>query len=82
MPKFNLNSRDGQEMKIYIETGCTDGLKPAQFIEKFPQFKKYSKEHINKTLWRLRKDFKAKLDERGAPGPCEYYIKLSVQSLW
>ena len=32
--QWNVKSRDGKELKVYIEIGCTAGLKPAEIREK------------------------------------------------
>ena len=38
MSKFTTISKDGREMKLYIEGRAADGLKSIEFIKKFPQF--------------------------------------------
>jgi len=43
-----------REMKIYVETGCAEGLVPRAFIEKFPQFKKYDPKIIYQSIRRFR----------------------------
>ena len=63
--QWSAKSRDGQEMKVYIENGCTEGLKPAEVREKFPQFKKYNYQTFNSAFASLKKTYNNQIRDRG-----------------
>ena len=58
--KFSTNSRDGKELKLYIEGGACDGLKPLEVLQKFPQFQRYDTKTFRQALSRCRSSFKKK----------------------
>ena len=58
--KFSTNTRDGKELKLYIEGGACDGLKPLEVLQKFPQFQKYDSHIVRQALSRCRSAFKKK----------------------
>ena len=55
--KFSTNTRDGKELKLYIEGGACDGLKPLEVLQKFPQFQKYDTKSFRQALNRCRSAF-------------------------
>ena len=57
-PKFANKSKDGREMKLYVEGGAADGLKPLEIIDKFPQFKEYDTTSICQAINQTRTTFK------------------------
>ena len=48
--KFSTNTRDGKELKLYIEGGACDGLKPMEVLKKFPQFQRYENKKNHPTF--------------------------------
>ena len=73
MPEtIKSDSQDFSDMKLYIEGGAADGLKPADFIKKYPQFAKYDRQSLRQSISRLRKAFKKKVEERGTR-TCKFY---------
>lgn len=69
--KFVFRSDDGREMRLYVEGGAADGLKPLEFIDKFPQFKKYDTTSVRQALNRARAGFKKKIKDR-SNDDCEF----------
>ena len=63
--KFVMKSRDGREMKIYVENGCAEGLVPRAFVEKFPQFRKYDTKKIADSVRRVKSAHLKTVSERG-----------------
>ena len=70
-PKFASKSKDGREMKLYVEGGAADGLKLLEFIDKFPQFKKYDSAAVRQALNRTRTTFKKKIKDH-SNNECEF----------
>ena len=62
--KFVMKSRDGREMKVYVENGCTEGLAPRQLIEKYPQFKRYDSKQIADAFRRTKSALLKTVSER------------------
>lgn len=73
--KFSTNSRDGKELKLYIEGGACDGLKPLEVLQKFPQFQRYENKTWRQALSRCRSSFKKKIKERSNTS-CEFAITI------
>lgn len=67
------DSKDFADMKLYIEGGAADGLKPLEFMAKYPQFDKYDRQSLRQCISRLRKAFKKKVEERGTR-TCEFFF--------
>ena len=63
--QWSVKSRDGDELRVYIESGCTTGLKPAEIREKFPQFKKYQYATFNSAYASVRKSYNNQVRSRG-----------------
>ena len=63
--QWTAQSRDGHDLKIYVENGCTDGYTPKDVREKFPQFKKYTYSAFNGALTNVRKSFNNSVRNRG-----------------
>lgn len=62
---WSVKCRDGDELRVYIENGCTKGLKPAEIREKFPQFKKYQYSTFNSAYASARKSYNNQVRGRG-----------------
>ena len=62
--QWSVKSRDGDELRVYIESGCTTGLKPAEIREKFPQFKKYQYSTFNSAYGSVRKSYNNQVRSR------------------
>ena len=52
--QWRSESRDGFELKVYIENGCCDGLKTAGIRKKFPQFTAYAYKTFNGAVQNAR----------------------------
>lgn len=75
---LKADSKDFADMKLYIEGGAADGLKPLEFMSKYPQFDKYDKQSLRQNISRLRKAYKKKVQERGTR-TCKFFI-LSLRN--
>ena len=64
--QWNVKSRDGKELKVYIEIGCTAGLKPAKIREKIPQFKTYTYSAFNLQYISAQKSYNNQIWNRGS----------------
>ena len=77
--KFSANNRDGKEMKLYIEGGACEGLKPMEVLQKFPQFQKYEVNSFRQAYNRLKTAFKKRIKERSNTS-CEFAITNALDS--
>ena len=57
------NTKDFADTKLYIEGSAADGLKPAEFMAKYPQFDKYNFESFCQSISCLQKAYKKKVKE-------------------
>jgi len=75
---LKADSKDFTDMKLYIEGGAADGLKPLEFMSKYPQFDKYDKQSLRQNISRLRKAYKKKVEERSTR-TCKFFF-LSLRN--
>ena len=71
--KWDAHNQDGRELKIYVETGCCDGMTAKPIRLKYPQFQKYAYQTFNGALGNARKSFNTQVRNRAA-GLCEFFF--------
>ena len=60
-----MNSRDGRELKIYVETSCCEGVKGKDFAVKYSQFQVYDHQIISTTVARIKAQVRKAKKENG-----------------
>lgn len=67
---WTAKSRDGFDLKVYVENNCCENLTAANIRIKYPQILKYAYTTFNGALGSTRKSFNKTVRERGVKG-CE-----------